>query len=186
MRSLSLMMCLCFVGCAGVRPAGTRDVRSAVVRSAQRLLGEREITLDGRALPADCWSLPVAAYARSGRSLGGGNAWGLYRAAAGVGKLYRDRRPRPGDLVFTEASEAHQPRGEDVHVGLVGDVDEDGTVLVYQRMARGVVSYRMNLAHPDTALSPATHRPWNDRIAAGPGVPKLAGQLFTAYASFLD
>ncbi len=176
-------------GCAGagatLRSAnrGTpREVRASVVLAAQRLVGQRRITLGGRALPADCWSLPVAAYARNGLSLGGGNALGLYRAAQGVGRLYRDRLPRPGDLVFTEAQAGHP---KDVHVGLVGAVDDDGTVLVYQRMARGVVTYRMNAAHPDTALSPATRRPWNDRIAAGKGQTRLAGQLFAAYASFL-
>jgi hypothetical protein len=67
----------------------------------------------------------------------------------------------------------------------VGEVDDDGTVVIYQRMARGVVSYRMNAAHPDTALSPATRRPWNDRIGAGRGETRLAGQLFAAFASFL-
>jgi hypothetical protein len=193
-RSALLGLCLAFgpgpvVACAGVRPGlGTaserkpREVRAAVVRSAQRLLGQRQITLRGRALPADCWSLPVAAYAHNGLSLGGGNALGLYRAAAGVGRLYRDRLPRPGDLVFLDARAG---RAADVHVGLIGQVEADGTVVVYQRMARGVVSYRMNAAHPDTALSPDTRRPWNDRIAAGGGETRLAGQLFAAYASFL-
>jgi hypothetical protein len=202
MRRLLLLVCLATLplwGCAGARSssratgeAAPRDVRAAVVRTAQRFVGQRRITVGGRALPADCWALPVAAYARNGLSLGGGNALGLYRAAAGVGRLYRDRPPRPGDLVFTSAGPTRGQSktspagvGPDFHVGLVGEVDEDGTVLVYQRMARGVVTYRMNAGHPDTALSPATRRPWNDRIAAGPGETRLAGQLFAAYASFL-
>jgi hypothetical protein len=190
LRTTWLALSLALVGCATARPdlrtaadRSPREVRAAVVRDAQRLLGQRRITYSGRALPADCWSLPVAAYAHSGLALGGGNALGLYRAAAGVGRLYRDRLPRPGDIVFL--NDRASARAGDVHVGIVGEVDDDGTVLVYQRMARGVVSYRMNAAHPDTAVSPETRRPWNDRIAAGGGETRLAGQLFAAYASFL-
>ncbi|MHB8418335.1 MAG: hypothetical protein ACYDCL_09680 [Myxococcales bacterium] len=182
--TLVLLLCSCAAGRTAVRrEAGPAQIRAEVVRSAHALLGRRRLTAAGHELPQDCWALPVAAYARSGLALGGGDALGLYRAAAGLGRLYSGRRPRPGDLVFLEADPA-SPRG-DVHVGLVAMVDGDGTVVVYQRMARGVVAYRMNAAHPDDPVAPGTGRPWNDRIAAGGGQSRLAGQLFAGYAAFL-
>ncbi|HUB06404.1 MAG TPA: CHAP domain-containing protein [Myxococcales bacterium] len=182
--SLALPLC-CACAASGValrREASPAQVRAQVVRSARSFLGEKRLTVAGRALPPDCWALPVAAYARSGLALGGGDALGLYRAAAGLGRLYSGRRPKPGDLVFLEADPGSAR--SDVHVGLVGSVDDDGTVTVYQRMARGVIAYRMNAAHPDDPVAPGSGRPWNDRIASG-GQSRLAGQLFAAYAAFL-
>ncbi len=207
---LLCLLCACAAGRAERRADGPAQLRAAVVRSARGFLGERRLTVGGRPLPADCWSLPVAAYARSGLALGGGDALGLYHAAADLGRLYSGRQPRPGDLVFTRASAERRetarpaiapgaeasgagcpgcsprpPSPADVHVGVIGEVERDGTVVVYQRMARGVVAYRMNAAHPDDPVEPGTRRPWNDRIAAGHGQSRLAGQLFAAYASFL-
>ncbi|MHB1846213.1 MAG: C40 family peptidase [Deltaproteobacteria bacterium] len=176
------------LGCAGGR-AGLRGghsaafERSAVVRAARSLLGARDLRLDGRPLPPDCWSLPVVAYGRSGLMLGGGDARGLFEGARAAGRLRRDGRPRPGDLLFTETGRAAGPT--EIHVGLVGAVDPDGTLLVYQRMARGVIAYHLNPGHPTERVAPESHRPWNDPIAVAPGQRRSAGELYAGFASFL-
>ncbi len=156
------------------------QARAVAVRSARAWLGQRRLTLHGRPLPADCWSLPAAAFGRAGVVLDASSAEALYRKERARGKLFRDRLPRPGDLVFLSSASGHP-----AHVGLVGEVDRDGTVTVYQRMARGVVAYRMNARHPDEATAPAGGRRWNDGIVDPGGSPRLAGQLFAGYAAVL-
>ncbi len=173
-------------GCASVRaiarsPRTPDQLRADVVHTARAWLGERRLSLRGRPLPADCWSLPVAAYGRNGMALGGADAEGLYRAARDLGRLLRSRQPQPGDLVFVADAQG----GRNLHVGLVAEVETDGTVTVYQRMARGIVAYRMNARHPDEPTSPGSGRRWNDSFASRSGPPKLAGQLFHGYAAFL-
>jgi hypothetical protein len=95
-----------------------------------------------------------------------------------------------GDLVFFKETYDFNRDGQAndglTHVGLVDDVEADGTVVVIHRVARGVVRYRMNLAHPDTATSPTGAR-WNDWLRAeAPGAkPRLTAQLFAGYATLL-
>lgn len=170
-------------GCSGVRLAGGAgppgELRAAVVRTARSLLGQRRLEIGHRALPPDCWALPVAAYGAHGLLLGGGDAQGLRSAAQAAGRLKREGRPRAGDLVFLR-------EGPEVHVGLVERVDSEGTLVVLQRMARGVVAYRLNFEHPSQATSPDGRRPWNDRLEGpGRGESRLAGELYSGYAAFL-
>lgn len=155
------------------------DLRSDVVHSATELIGQRQLMLNGRLLPSDCIALPRAAFGEHGVQLGANSAGSLYR------KLQRERRvfqgtPRRGDSVFTHEF----GRDEALHVGLVGRVDADGTVTVYQRMAHGVEAYRMNPAHPHDGLG-GGQKPWNDSIAAGNGETAPAGALFQAFGSLL-
>ncbi len=179
MRSPCLAALLLLAGCAGGRPdVRPEQARAEIVRSARAWLGRSKLTYRGRTLPADCWALPAAASARGGGALTGGGSDGLNRFAARGGRLYSGRAPLPGDLVFLDGGAGR------LHVGIVGEVQPDGTVLVYQRMARGVVAYHMNAAHPDDEAAPGSGRPWNDRIAAAGG-SRLAGQLFAGYAAVL-
>jgi hypothetical protein len=73
------------------------------------------------------------------------------------------------------------------HVGLVDEVEADGTVVVIHRVKRGVVRYRMNLARPNLRRDPRTGEVINDMLRApGAGrVPVLTGQLFASYGSVL-
>jgi hypothetical protein len=72
------------------------------------------------------------------------------------------------------------------HVGLVEKIEEDGTVIVIHRVARGVVRYRMNLAFKDKATTPEG-RPVNDWLRApiAGAAPQLTAQLFAGYATVL-
>ncbi len=180
MRASLLLILPSLVACATAPRSGAQgDLRGDVVHSATELIGQRQLMLNGQLLPQDCIALPRAAFGEHGVALGASSAAGLYR------KLLRERRvfqgpPRRGDLVFTHEA----GRDAALHVGLVGRVDVDGTVTVYQRMARGVEAYRMNPAHPHDGLG-LGQKPWNDSIAAGNGETAPAGALFQAFASLL-
>ena len=169
--------------CASVtrRPSAAESpLRTRVVETARGLVGQRNLSLDGKALPADCLSLPRAAYGANGLELGAGTASALYQKVRQDGHWFSRGAPRRGDLVFLRDSD--RPRA--FHVGLVGGVEPDGTVVVLQRMARGVIAYRMNPRHPHDEHAPGAARSWNDTIAAhGDGAP--AGALFSGYASLL-
>jgi hypothetical protein len=176
MRLVSLLALLAGCAIAPLRP--TSEARESVVRAARAQIGER-------ALPwhhAGCLALPRLAFGASGVELAADSPEALYRKLAREGHVFQSGSPRGGDLVFMR--DLHGPAG-DLHVGVVGRVEADGTVLVYQRMARGVEAYRMNLAHPHDEHAPLDHHSWNDSITAGNGDTAPAGALFSAYASIL-
>jgi hypothetical protein len=176
----ALLLPLLLAACATPERRDTPpDLRGEVIRSATGLIGQRQLTLKGNLLPADCFALPRAAFGEHGIELGANTALGLYRKLQREGHTFAGT-PQRGDLVFLR----DVGRENAVHVGLVGRVDHDGTVTVYQRMAHGVEAYRMNPAHPHDG-SGDDHHPWNDSIAAGNGDTAPAGALFAAYGSVL-
>jgi len=182
-RASLLTILLLGTACATVtRHPLTEDdeLRQRVAQSARDLLGPRQLTLDGHDLPADCLSLPRAAYGRNGFDLSAQTPAALYQKVRREGHWFTQGTPRSGDLVFTRDSD----RARSLHVGLVGGVESDGTVVVLQRMARGVTAYRMNPRHPHDEHAPGDLRSWNDTVASnGEGAP--AGALFSGYASLL-
>jgi hypothetical protein len=168
--------------CATVAHSDSADsaLRASVVRTARGLIGQRDLWLAGKELPADCLSLPRVAYGANGFDLSARTPAALYQQVRRDGHWFAGGRPRRGDLVFLQDSD----RARSVHVGLVGGIEQDGTVVVLQRMARGVTAYRMNPRHPHDEHAPGELRSWNDTIASqGDGAP--AGALFSGYASLL-
>src|SRR5581483_10836404 len=114
--------------CASVpHRAASREpsLRSRVVRSARGRIGEQSLSLGGRALPADCLSLPRAAYGENGIELGAPTAAALYSKVRRDGHWFSHGTPRRADLVFLRDA-----AGGSLHVGLVEDVERDGTVIV--------------------------------------------------------
>jgi peptidoglycan DL-endopeptidase CwlO len=176
-----------------VVPSGARET---AVETARALLGATRIVVDQRRYGDDCTALVRAAYARvgvdlmqDGRTQDSGVA-AIYRFAGHHGRIYEGGRPLPGDLVFFRETydrnrDGHVNDGL-THVGLVDEVEEDGTVVIIHRVARGVVRYRMNLGHPDRPASPQGRR-WNDWLRGEqPGAPaQLTGQLFAGFATLL-
>ena len=176
--------------CASV-PRASREtpLRTRVTQAARDLVGHDNLSLDGQALPADCFSLPRAAYGQNGVDLGARTPAALYRKARREGHWFASGTPRRGDVVFLRDSD----EARTLHVGLVGGIEPDGTVIVLQRMARGVTAYRMNPRHPHDQHSPRGSRAWNDTIASGEAGASAAsgsqaapaGALFSGYASLL-
>ena len=179
------------------RPAVKKDARETVLATARGLVGKPQVKVAGRAYPADCTGLVDAVYAEAGVSLrsasksGDNGVTALYRYAQTHGRVYSRGKPVPGDLVFFRETYDRNRDGRTndglTHVGIVDQVDADGTVTVIHRVNRGVVSYRMNLDQPRVARDPRTKKVINDTLR-GPGPGKafaLTGQLFVAYGSVL-
>ncbi|MCE9671387.1 CHAP domain-containing protein [Myxococcus stipitatus] len=173
------------------------DKRGTVLTTARALVGKPRVVLGGRDYPADCTGLIEGVYAQAGVTFkgtlkpGDNGVTALYRFAQAHGRVYTDGRPAPGDLVFFHETydQNRDGRRNDglTHVGIVDDVDDQGTVTVIHRVSRGVVRYRMNLARPHLPRDPKTGEVLNDLLRRpGPNKdPVLTGQLFAAFGSVL-
>jgi hypothetical protein len=163
------------------------DARAAVVSAARELVGTKT--------GADCTGLVRAVFDRVHVNLmtdaepGDNGVTAIYRFALGRGRVFTGGHPLPGDLVFFrdtyDRNDDGQPNDGLTHVGLVESIDPDGTVSVIHRVQRGVVRYRMNLAHPDARKDPRSGLAINDYLRPQTrGAPAvLTGQLFAAYAT---
>ncbi len=175
-----------------VRPGARQDA----VAEAQRLVGQRRVEVNGKRYGDDCTGLVRAVFEPLGVDLlsraapGDNGVTAMWRFAGEHGRVFQGGRPLPGDLVFFKDTydlnrDGHVNDGL-THVGLVEDVEADGTVVVIHRVARGVVRYRMNLAAPTQARGPDGKR-LNDWLRTGaPGSkPRLTAELFAGYATLL-
>jgi hypothetical protein len=174
-------------------PHGARDT---AVQLAVGLVGKSKIVLGGKRWGDDCTGLIRGVYAQLGVDLitgaepGDNGVTAIWRYAAVHGRLFEGGRPIAGDLVFFKETYDLNRDGEVndglTHIGLVEKVEDDGTVTVIHRVARGVVRYRMNLEYRNSAVSSAG-RPVNDylRLAGAKNRPQLTAQLFAGYATLL-
>ncbi len=170
--------------------------RETVVVTAQGLVGKTKLVVKGKRYGDDCTGLVRAVYEPLGVNLladaapGDNGVTAMWRFAAKHGRIFEGGRPLPGDLVFFketyDLNRDGQPNDGLTHVGVVEDVEADGTVLVIHRVARGVVRYRMNLSNP-TQLRTADGRRLNDwlRTEAPGSKPRLTAELFAGYATLL-
>lgn len=174
-------------------PPGARETALAAARG---LVGKRRMEASGRRFGDDCTGLVRAAFSQVGVDLmtaaepGDNGVTAIWRFAARHGRIYEGGRPVGGDLVFFKETYDLNRDGRVndglTHVGLVEEVDDDGTVVVIHRVARGVVRYRMNLAHADRSKAPSG-RTVNDYLRhAVPGSQaQLTARLFAGYATLL-
>jgi len=160
-----------------------------IAKTAREYLGARAIVADGRRFPDDCTGLVRAVFFRHGIDLfrqaeGDSGVAAIWRYAQRHGSLHREK-PRPGDIVFFNETYDRNRDGREndglTHVGIVDRVDADGTVLVIHRVARGVVTYRMNVERARERADARGHV-LNDWLRAGKDA-KLAGELFAGYGT---
>lgn len=196
------------------RPAATREIpdvrtdepaapvavafgsRETAVVTAQSLIGKTKVVVKGKRYGDDCTGLVRAVFEPLGVDLladaapGDNGVTAMWRFAAKHGRIFEGGRPLPGDLVFFKETYDLNRDGQSndglTHVGVVEDVEADGTVLVIHRVARGVVRYRMNLGNP-TQLRTADGRRVNDwlRTEAPGSKPRLTAELFAGFATLL-
>ncbi|MGC4113343.1 MAG: CHAP domain-containing protein [Myxococcales bacterium] len=163
---------------------------AAVAAAARELVGKKKVPTGGK-FPDDCTGLVRTVYEKHGIDLmsegaeaGGNGVLAIWRYTQKHGSLHKDR-PRPGDIVFFNETYDRNRDGRDndglTHVGIVDRVEDDGTVYVIHRVAYGVVSYRMNLAHPSQRKD-AQGRVLNDWLREGKK-SRLAGELFAGYGT---
>lgn len=205
-------LCACLIvafGCATGRAIPTTDgpnlpvlglapdARQKVVATAQSLLGQRRIALDGKRFGSDCTSLVQAAFSPVGLRLlskeahaGDNGVTAMWRFAAAHGRLFSSGRPLPGDLIFFRHTydQNRDGRLNDglTHVAVVEDVELDGTVVFIHRSGQGVVRERMNLHFPTLVQNDEGKR-INDWLRSGQfgHSPQLSAELFVSYATLL-
>jgi peptidoglycan DL-endopeptidase CwlO len=184
------------VGGPGVALEVAAGARTQVVQAARHLVGRQRVELAGRRFGDDCTGLVRGVYSTLGVDLMTAAApqdngvTAIWRFAAQHGRIYEGGRPVPGDLVFFR--ETYDLNRDGVindgltHIGLVDEVEPDGTVLVIHRVAKGVVRYHMNLSTPSRARDDRG-KVVNDGLRPGRlGAPtRLTGELFVGYATLL-
>lgn len=198
MRCRALVLLGTSVACATPRSARAPDpatpafVRAAAAQTAAGLVGTRGASLGDVRTAPDCSGFVRLVYAVHGVDLfalgadpRGGGVGVLYAYARARGEVHRGP-PRPGDVAFFRDTYDRNRDGRVndglTHVGIVERVEPDGTVSVIHRVERGIVRYRMNPAHASARMRGG--RVINDFLRRGnDGRPRLAGELFAAYAT---
>jgi peptidoglycan DL-endopeptidase CwlO len=170
--------------------------RDTAVSTAQALVGKNRVVVGGKRYGDDCTSFIRAVYEPLGVDLlkeaapGDNGVTAMWRFASHHGRIFEGGRPLAGDLVFFKETYDLNRDGQTndglTHVGVVEDVEADGTVLVIHRVARGVVRYRMNLSSPNQ-LRTASGKRLNDwlRTEAPGSKPRLTAELFAGFATLL-
>ena len=210
----SFVVLVTLVGCSSVqrdRPLGTmpsqgccRSVeatasRTAIVRTAARLVGARVIDVNGRRIAYDCAGVTRAVYLEHGIDLYESRT--ADQKANGVrlihnhikehGRLHQGPAARPGDLVFFDNTWDFNGDGRMndplTHVGIVERQDPDGTIVFISRVSGAVERYRMNLGLPHIYRS-AEGKVMNDHIrrkATGDQSlgGSLTGELFAGFGT---
>jgi hypothetical protein len=188
------------VGCC--RSAETPPSRTAIVRTAARLVGARTIDVKGQRIAYDCAGVTRAVFLQHGIDLYESRMTGqqangvrlIYHHIREHGKLHQGPAARPGDLVFFDNTwDANRDRRINdrlTHVGIVERQDADGTITFISRVAGAVERYRMNLGLPHVYRT-AEGKVLNDHIRRkdsddGPTTRYLTGELFAAFGTRTD
>lgn len=176
--------------------------RSAIVQSAARLVGARTITSQGKRIAYDCAGVARAVYLEHGidlyratsRDVNANGVRLIYNHVDRHGVLHRGPDVKPGDLVFFDNTWDFNGDGKAndslTHIGIVEEVEPDGTVIFISRVASAIERYRMNVEQPHIHRA-ADGRVLNDYIRRKhPTDPadtaRLTGELFAFYGNLLN
>jgi len=175
--------------------------QKALVKTAVRLVGRSRVEVGCRKYVADCAGLVRGVYATHRvdlydglGELDGGNGVGrIYTHVMQHGRIHYGPAVHPGDVVFFhntwDFNRDGLPNDPLTHVGVVENVEDNGTVSFVSLVSTGVERYRMNL------LQPAVHKDADGRVLndymrrRSDGDPEntryLTGQLFAAFGTVL-
>lgn len=173
--------------------------RTAIVRTAARLVGAKTIESKGRHIAYDCAGVTRAIYLKHGIDLYSGgpsepNANGVRLIHAHIrqqGTFHQGPVVHPGDLVFFDNTWDYNGDGKVndplTHVGIVERQEPDGTVVFISRVAGAVERYHMNLALPHIHKT-ADGRILNDYLRRKDVIDPadtdyLTGELFAQFAT---
>ena len=173
--------------------------RTAIVRTASKLVGATNIQVNGKRIAYDCAGVTRAIFLAHGIDLY--NSGSLDPQANGVrlihhhisqhGRFHQGPVVRPGDLVFFDNTWDYNGDGiiNDplTHVGIVERQEADGTVIFISRVAGAIERYRMNLALPHLHKT-AEGRILNDYIRRKDlnhpfDASYLTGELFSGFGT---
>lgn len=173
--------------------------RTAIVRTAAKLVGSKTIESNGRRIAYDCAGVTRAVFLKHGIDLYDGepsdprtNGVRLIHAhIRQQGTFHQGPVVRPGDLVFFNNTWDYNGDGKVndplTHIGIVERQEPDGTVVFISRVASAVERYRMNLALPHVHKT-ADGRILNDYLRRMDVIDPantsyLTGELFAQFAT---
>jgi len=173
--------------------------RSAIVRTAAKLVGAKTIESNGRRVAYDCAGVTRAVFLKHGIDLYGSSANdpeanGVRLIHAHIrqqGTFHQGPVVHPGDLVFFDNTWDFNGDGKVndplTHIGIVERQKPDGTVIFISRVAGAVERYHMNLALPHVHKT-ADGRILNDYLRRKAVIDPantgyLTGELFAQFAT---
>lgn len=173
--------------------------RTAIVRTAAKLVGAKTIESKGRRIAYDCAGVTRAIFLKHGIDLYSGgpgepNANGVRLIHAHIrqqGTFHQGPVVHPGDLVFFNNTWDYNGDGKVndplTHVGIVEQQEPNGTVVFISRVAGAVERYHMNLALPHIHKT-ADGRILNDYLRRKDVIDPadtgyLTGELFAQFAT---
>lgn len=132
-----------------------------VVEGAHWALGKTQLNVNGRVFNLDCSGTVMAIYYHAGIDLArdfakysGGGTERIFKYLEDKELLYHSDMPSPGDIIFWDNTYDKNGDGQRndylTHVGIVVDVEEDGTVsYLHEHYKKGIILEKMNLKYPD-------------------------------------
>ncbi len=173
--------------------------RTAIVRTAAKLVGAKTIESKGRHIAYDCAGVTRAIFLKHGidlydSSANDPEANGVRLIHAHIreqGTFHQGPVVHPGDLVFFDNTWDFNRDGKVndplTHVGIVERQEPDGTVVFISRVAGAVDRYHMNLGLPHVHKT-ANGRILNDYLRRKDVIDPantgyLTGELFAQFAT---
>jgi hypothetical protein len=149
--------------------------RESALSTARHLVGQTKLVINGKRYSDDCTGLVRAVFEPLGINLltsaeqGDNGVTAMWRFAAKHGRIFEGGRPLPGDLAFFKETydlnrDGHSNDGL-THIGVVEDVEADGTVIIIHRVARGHQSAQCQAVRRGGQTAPLR---WRDGRPAPP------------------
>lgn len=167
-----------------------------IVQSSTKQLGRQNVRAAGKRFRSDCSGFVKAVMYDVGHSLddfyrtyrietNGVNL--IHEYVARVGTLYTAKKPHPGDLVFfSNTYDKNKNRRADdrlTHIGVVKDVDREGTVTFVHYIHNRVREGKMNLKKPTTYVEGPDVLNHYLRRKSSYTSKTLAGELFESFGT---
>ncbi len=179
----------------------SHSIRSAIALSASQLVGARTLTSQGKQIAYDCAGVTRAIFLKHGidlysnvpRDPTANGVRVIYTHVQRHGTIHQGPIADPGDLVFFDNTWDFNGDGQLndplTHIGVVEQLEPDGTVVFISRVSGAIERYRMNLDWPHIHKT-AEGRILNDYIRRKlPTDPeetnRLTGELFSAFGNRL-
>lgn len=173
--------------------------RSAIVRTAAKLVGAKTIKSNGRHIAYDCAGVTRAIFLKHGIDLYDGDASDpdangvriIHSHIEEQGTFHQGPVAHPGDLVFFNNTWDYNGDGKVndplTHVGIVERQESNGTVIFISRVAGAIERYRMNLGLPHVHKT-VDGRILNDylrrkNVSDPANTDYLTGELFAQFAT---
>jgi peptidoglycan DL-endopeptidase CwlO len=174
------------------------ELRKRIAEDAATFLGRKYIKVEKRHFRSDCSGLVQAVYYKNGidildpnGTIKSSNVKNIFDYVQAKGRIFTEKRPKPGDIVFFSNTRATKGSGYLSHIGIVENVSKDGTISFIHKSSLGIIRNHMNLKQPsirkstddDTVINSYMRR---RRAGDRPGTKYLAGDLFEAFGNIID